>query len=948
MRAMRASRVLLACWICVAVSCSSKPSEEKTMASVASSLVTVGWEGTGAMAEARKLHTGVVLPSGKVLTMGGYNSSGYLRSATQYDPETGLWTVVAPMPEARQEYTATVLNTGRVLVMGGVNSTGHLASAAVYDPATNVWASAGAFASGGARSNLTATVLPLGKVLVVGGKNLGGAQNKVDVYDPETGTWEAWTPLLTARSSHTATLLMNGKVLLVGGWSGGATGLAEVYDPVSKDRSAMGSLATARYDHTATLLPSGKVLVVGGRNSAGVVETAELYDPSTGQWSPARECSATSPCIARAQHTATLLSTGKVLVAGGQYGSASTDALASAEVYDPATGQWSAAAAMPGARYQHVAVPLDALGKILVVGGVGASGSSQKTADLYVYDACAGVSCNSAPGSCYEAAGTCAVGVCSYAPKASGVACDDGNACTGGDACNGAGACAGSAISCSSPPGQCYVAAGTCSGGTCDYEHKAAGAECNDGDACTVGEVCNGAGGCAGTLVSCTSPPGQCYEAAGTCSEGACTYAPKAVGTACDDGNASTINDMCSGAGVCAGLVACTTPPSACHDSPGTYTNGVCTYPFKGAGTLCDDANACTTADMCNGLGTCGGTEVVCNSPPNSCYSAAGVCGSGTCSYTPEPAGFGCTSDNNACTQDVCDGAGACSHPLEPAGTSCGSGLVCNSAGQCLNGCWISGAYYAVGATNPAGDCQECNPSVSTSSWSNKSVGTACGAPSYGSWGSCGGYNGTCGETGSQSRTVTAHACTGSGTCAGSNSSETRACTRSTNGASCGSDYDCSECGGFNGDCGEVGTQSCTWTEYTCFGGTCSRAHSGSGESMCWRNTDGESCGSDQNCSECGGFDSECDQTGTQSCTSTQYSCSSGTCRVSGSSFSQAACSRSTEGNLCGSLSHCNSTCYGSDTCPSGFQICGDFELVCRSGGCSGLGAITRTWTECC
>ena len=194
MRATRASRAMLACWVCVAVGCSSKAPEEKTVASAASSLVTEGWEGTGAMAEARKYHAGVVLNSGKVLVVGGYNASGYLSSATVYEPGSGIWTAVAAMPEARQAHTATVLSNGKVLVAGGENNTGRLASAAVYDPASNTWASAGSFASGVARDWLTATVLPqTGKVLVAGGGNASGAQSKVDVYDAETGTWAAAT-----------------------------------------------------------------------------------------------------------------------------------------------------------------------------------------------------------------------------------------------------------------------------------------------------------------------------------------------------------------------------------------------------------------------------------------------------------------------------------------------------------------------------------------------------------------------------------------------------------------------------------------------------------------------------------------------------------------------------------------------------------------------------------
>jgi hypothetical protein len=75
-----------------------------------------------------------------------------------------------------------------------------------------------------------------------------------------------------------------------------------------------GSLAMARVEHTETLLPNGKVLVAGGGNGngGGAVASAELYDPTSGTWTATG-----SLATARSGHTATLLPNGKVLVAGG-------------------------------------------------------------------------------------------------------------------------------------------------------------------------------------------------------------------------------------------------------------------------------------------------------------------------------------------------------------------------------------------------------------------------------------------------------------------------------------------------------------------------------------------------------------------------------------------------------------------------------------------------------
>ncbi len=201
------------------------------------------------------------------------------------------------------------------------------------------------------------------------------------------GMWSATGSMAASRHFHTATLLPTGKVLVAGGAAAnGAVSLsgAELFDPAAGTWSPTGSMSARRAVHTATLLPSGKVLVAGGVfvSSPGLpgvfLSSAELYDPAVGAWSPTG-----SLATPRAVHTATLLRNGKVLVAGGQAtGDARISALTSAELYDPATGMWSATGSMATPRDTFTATLLPN-GNVLVVGGEGGGSTQLSTAELY-------------------------------------------------------------------------------------------------------------------------------------------------------------------------------------------------------------------------------------------------------------------------------------------------------------------------------------------------------------------------------------------------------------------------------------------------------------------------------------------------------------------------------------------------------------------------------------
>jgi N-acetylneuraminic acid mutarotase len=332
------------------------------------------WTATGKMITPFVGHISMLLPDGRVLVMGGINENGDGSiSAELYDPGPGTWTSTGTLVAPRSAYSATLLADGKVLVAGGTSNSGAtaLASADVYDPVSGTWTATGRMTT--PRYNATATLLRDGKVLLVGGSSSTVfALASAEIYDPVSGTWTATAAMDTGRArGHTTTLLRDGKVLVVGGESStGALGSVEVYDPISGTWTATGSMVAALSDrYSATLLADGKVLVAGGQDISGnhqASASAELYDPQAGAWSAIQGMLET-----RMSHSATLLPDGRVLVTGGEGADARTggldEPLRSAELYDPASGTWSATASMV-AIGGHTATLLPD-GKVLVEGG---------------------------------------------------------------------------------------------------------------------------------------------------------------------------------------------------------------------------------------------------------------------------------------------------------------------------------------------------------------------------------------------------------------------------------------------------------------------------------------------------------------------------------------------------------------------------------------------------
>jgi large repetitive protein len=343
--------------------------------------------GTGGMG------TGGANATGGTPGTGGQSSSGaritisFTASPATVFPggsSTLRWTVTHATTMVIDQGIGPVTSPGSVVVKPGKTTTYTLTAS---NPGEEANASQvvsvdglGSFSPAGKMSTQralhTGTLLPSGEVLIAGGYGDSSTRTlaNAELYDPNNNSFRPTGDMRSPRNYHTATLLPNGKVLIAGGNSGaGSLATAELYDPATGIFTVTGSLAAPRETHTALLLQSGKVLIIGGGpNITGLVgplstpvATAELYDPGSGSFSATG-----SMAEPRAMLAATLLANGEILAVGGSFDELlPVPHLTGAELYAPDRATFLRTSSMPTVERDGAKAALLANGNVLLVGG---------------------------------------------------------------------------------------------------------------------------------------------------------------------------------------------------------------------------------------------------------------------------------------------------------------------------------------------------------------------------------------------------------------------------------------------------------------------------------------------------------------------------------------------------------------------------------------------------
>ncbi|RDV37219.1 hypothetical protein DV096_14645 [Bradymonadaceae bacterium TMQ3] len=562
---------------------------------------------------------------------------------------------------------------------------------------------------------------------------------------------------------------------------------------------------------------------------------------------------------------------------------------------------------------------------------------------------CGGSECEACePGQGCEDGGDCSSGLCQnnicVGVGCEGVSCDEGQACY---------------------RGQCYAA--------CDHS-----AECGAEERCFQGActalscddvICGAAETCyRGVCYATCQDDGSCSEEGAQCVEGGC------VVPTCDDGvQNGAESDVDCGGDSC----------EACDVGQQCGADADCGEALAGPWGECvfEDGDACIQTGVqtrvvevfsCGEEGVCASEE---REETQSCerVTEADVCAEAmfgewsSCEALEGAEADLCTYDGErrrtvtsfACASQSCEPAERDeveSCVRETDALACGEAVIGEWSGcEAVDGasvCALEGERRREIATYSCaeGGCQE-SISEEVESCALETDALECGAEEVGEWGPCMGFDGTCSQTGTQTRTITSYAC-GSGACVPSQRDETQSCSRDQGGVQCQEpDHGAwSDCGGFANACALEGTRSRTVTYYECSGDdSCAPREEVETES-CTRDTTGMSCGAGVTHGEWSSceYATECSLNGERTRSVVTQSCAGGGCEsVTTTETDTTACVRNTVGTSCGegvTYGDWSASCEYASVCAlEGTRTRSVVTRSCAGGSCE---AVTTSETE--
>lgn len=478
------------------------------------------------------------------------------------------------------------------------------------------------------------------------------------------------------------------------------------------------------------------------------------------------------------------------------------------------------------------------------------------------------------------------------------LALDDGNLCNGGVACvDGACQATEATIECSQddvPP--CQVAVCDPPTGQCRQISATNGTSCDNGDKCTLSDVCSDGVCESGPSIFCDDGNDCTLD---KCVNGGCK-STALNGTPCDDGNPCTTDEVCSqlSGGICKSNVSgcqcdadadcdayddgnacnglmkcivglCKTTPSVTCSLPETgscqaevcdTTTGLCVLEDNPDGAGCDDQDACTKSDVC-AAGVCAGSAIVCGDEPcqtgGACNAATGVC-----EYTAAADGTDCGVEGGCLAGATCAG-GSCRQAAEACGCVADEDCaafddndLCNGTLGCRFGsCVVLPDTIPVCPAMDDDGCQQhaCDPAVGTCTVEPVEDGQPCDD----------------GDLCTSSDSCAAGACVseptvceGGGGCSAAACHPFAGCRTLAVGGACVAPDACAESAGCSsGDCVATKSTECT-TENPCIQTGCDPLSDGCLEqpilSVC---DDGDPCTENDACSDglCSGSPAVCD-----------------------------------------------------------------------------------------